>query len=162
MAGVCEPSPEEVGTIVCLRTLLTWAGVPGNIHHPGSPAGSLVMLAGLKVPTQAQWDAGVIAGKYQPDTLHGLNWSLLKAFSNSDPADWKDELRDHWHMAKMGDDDLNQWNVTGLRQMLAKASAKAASEPTIGGREIGTSCQRKASSSWRLSCGRSTIWSRST
>jgi hypothetical protein len=48
----------------------------------------------------------VRTGGYTQGGLPDLNWALLKAFSNSDAGDWKDEVANNWSMAKMGDGDL--------------------------------------------------------
>ena len=112
MAGVCEPTPEEIGSINCLRTLMRWAGIPGNIHHPGSPAGALIALAGLKVPTPTEWAAGVAAGTYVTGQLPVVNYALLKAYANCNPTDWKIEVDTNWTMAKMGEAELQDLEAT--------------------------------------------------
>ena len=100
-ADVNEPTEEQSRNIRSLQQLLEWAGVPGNVHHPGSPAGALVRLAGLIAPTETEWTNSP-EGAFHPHTsLAEVNWALLRAFANSDADEWKEETANCWTYAVM-------------------------------------------------------------
>ena len=48
--AVVEPTAAEAKTLNDLASLFAWAGVPGNVRHPGTAAGSLVKLLELDIP----------------------------------------------------------------------------------------------------------------
>ena len=104
--AVVEPTAAEAKTLGDLASLFAWAGVPGNVRHPGTAAGALVKLLEFVVPAD---DASPTAAAAQTlgltaalsgNTIELLQWQLLVQLANIDAAEFKECINDEWRYCK--------------------------------------------------------------
>ena len=69
MAGLVEPSADELAEMTVLGDVLAWAGLAGNGNHAGTMVGSLLALIGI--PAGAS----------------------IAEFANADSDDYREEFR---------------------------------------------------------------------
>ena len=100
--AVVEPTAAEGKNLNDLQALLTWAGVPGNVRHPGTAAGALVKLLELHVPardsapTAADALAQGLTALVSGNTIELLQWQLVVQMANIDTEDFRDILKTEW------------------------------------------------------------------
>ena len=93
-----EPTPQECTTLDDLRKLFTWAGVPGNLRHSGTVAGSLCSVLELVPPAI---DHVPLAEGTRTPTLAELNWRMLVHFANLDTEEFKNVTNNEWYYSKL-------------------------------------------------------------
>ena len=79
-----EPTAEECRSLNDLRKIFTWAGIPGNLRHSGTLAGSLLKLLEIEPPAE---DHMPVAEGLRTPTLPELNWRTVVQFANIETED---------------------------------------------------------------------------
>ena len=106
-----EPTTEECRTLDDLRKIFNWAGIPGNLRHPGTIAGSLLKVLEIELPAD---DHVPVAEGPRTPTLAELQWRLVVQFANIDTDEFKDTTNNEWYYCKAVPPDMaddTEWSA---------------------------------------------------